>query len=147
MRFLSVEQALADLAHFIVAIKNQPRYVNSKVALVGGSHAAAIAAWFRQLYPHLAVGAWASSAPVNAKVDFVEYKELVGAAYFAIGGRNCHDGLQSVFSDAERMIANNQLEEFRVLFGICDGFGSEADISSAFITFSDLISIYVQTHR
>lgn len=146
LRFLSVEQALADVAHFIVEIKSQPRYANSQVALVGGSYSATMAAWFRQLYPHLAVGAWASSAPVNAKVDFVEYKEVVGAAFFAHGSRSCHDGLESAFHEAENLIRNNRLEEFRVLFGLCEGFETEADITNAFSTFSDVLAGTVQYH-
>lgn len=147
LRFLSVEQALADVAHFIVEIKRQPRYRNSQVALVGGSYSATMAAWFRQLYPHLAVGAWASSAPVNAKLDFLEYKEVVGAAFFVHGSRSCHDGLESAFADAERLIADNKLDEVRELFGLCDGFSTEADIANAFSTFSDILSGYVQYHR
>lgn len=147
MRFLSVEQALADVAHFIVEIKKQPRYSNSRVVLVGGSYSATMAAWFRQLYPHLAVGSWASSAPVLAKVDFVEYKEVVGAAFFAHGSRDCHNGLQSAFADAERLIENNQLEEFRTLFGLCEGFGSSEDIANSFSTFSDVLAGVVQYHR
>lgn len=149
LRFLSIEQSLADLASFIVQIKRrQPRYANSKVILVGGSYSATMVAWFRKQYPHLAVGAWASSAPVLAKVDFVEYKEIVGASIRSVGGQACYDRLEQAFAQAEQLIADNQTEEFRQLFGFCEDFGSHPlDVSAAFSTLSDVLAGIVQYHK
>lgn len=149
LRFLSIEQALADLASFIVQIKRaQPRYANSKVILVGGSYSATMVAWFRKQYPHLAVGAWASSAPVLAKVDFVEYKEIVAASILSVGGRACYNRLELAFAQAEQLIAANRTEEFRQLFGFCGDFGTHRlDVSSAFSTLSDVLAGIVQYHR
>ncbi len=57
LRFLSVEQALADTAHFINHIQTTvPGAVNSQFILVGGHYSASLAVWFRQSYPHLALG-------------------------------------------------------------------------------------------
>lgn len=70
LRFLNVDQALADLAYFIMELKKQPRFENSKIVLYGGSYAANMALWFKQRYPHLVVGGVASSGPILAKVDF-----------------------------------------------------------------------------
>lgn len=39
--------------------------------MVGGSYAGTMAVWMRQVYPDSVDGAWASSAPLLAKVDFV----------------------------------------------------------------------------
>lgn len=72
LKYLNVDQALADLAAFIVWFKaSTPGLENSKVILVGGSYAGTMAVWMRQKYPHLVAGSWASSAPLLAKVDFV----------------------------------------------------------------------------
>lgn len=143
---MTIEQALADLAHFITHIKRQDRYANSNVILVGGSYAATMVAWFRQLYPHLAVGAWASSAPVLAQADFIEYKEVVGAAINHIGGRACYNRLENAFAQAEELIANGEHERFRELFRLCDDFNAEIDAPHALSTFTDVLAGVVQYH-
>lgn len=54
LRFLSVEQALADAAHFIEYIKSSavtPGAQNSPVIVIGGQYSASLAAWMRQSYP------------------------------------------------------------------------------------------------
>lgn len=70
LRFLNIDQALADLAYFIVEIKKQSRFADSKVILYGGSYAANMVMWFKKRYPHLVVGTVASSGPILAKVDY-----------------------------------------------------------------------------
>lgn len=68
---LNLEQALADLAHFIHDQKSQnPRLAHSKVVLIGGSYSGSMVAWMTQLYPELISASWASSAPLLAKSDF-----------------------------------------------------------------------------
>lgn len=147
MRFLTIEQALADLAHFIVSVRQEERYRDSQVILVGGSYSATMVAWFRQLYPHLAVGAWASSAPVLAKADFVEYKEVVGAAMRSVGGDQCHQRLENAFAEAEAMIASGEVERFRSLFRFCDDFVPEIDVGWSLSTMTDILAGVVQYHR
>lgn len=67
-----MDQALADLAHFVEEMRSSIEGAsNASVIMAGGSYAATMVAWFRQKYPHLINGAWASSAPLLAKLDFV----------------------------------------------------------------------------
>jgi len=78
IKYLTVNQSLADLAHFILTIKeNYEGLSNSKVVIVGGSYSATMVTWFRRLYPDLVVGGWASSAPLFAKVNFVGGSKFV----------------------------------------------------------------------
>ncbi|XP_075971697.1 putative serine protease K12H4.7 [Anticarsia gemmatalis] len=89
LRFLNIDQALADLAYFINDLKKQPRFANSKVILYGGSYAANMVMWFKKRYPHLVLGSVASSGPILAKVNFHEYLEVVHEAFFLEGGEQC----------------------------------------------------------
>jgi hypothetical protein len=120
MRFLNVDQALADLAHFIVHVKSTtPALQNSGVILIGGSYSATMATWFMQKYPHLANGAWSSSAPLEAKLDFVEYFEVVDGAMRHFGGDRCAGRLESAYAEFERLIEQKNSERLEELFKLC----------------------------
>ncbi|KAJ2361180.1 hypothetical protein IW150_007309, partial [Coemansia sp. RSA 2607] len=70
MRYLTVENALEDVAHFV---RNAPEFVKASIGLTigpqnkwvatGGSYSANLAVWLRQQYPDLFYAAYASSAP------------------------------------------------------------------------------------
>ncbi|CAI4224932.1 unnamed protein product [Auanema sp. JU1783] len=77
LRLLTIEQALADLAYFIEAMNIKMGYKKPQWVTFGGSYPGALSAWFRQKYPTHTVGAVASSAPINLKLDFFEYAMVV----------------------------------------------------------------------
>ncbi|XP_053314775.1 putative serine protease K12H4.7 [Spea bombifrons] len=77
LRYLSSRQALADIAHFQTVMTKQLKLGDRKWVVFGGSYPGSLAAWYRLKYPHLAYAAVASSAPVNAVVNFPEYLEVV----------------------------------------------------------------------
>uniref|UniRef100_A0A8C5M7A6 Serine protease K12H4.7 n=1 Tax=Leptobrachium leishanense TaxID=445787 RepID=A0A8C5M7A6_9ANUR len=77
LRFLSSRQALADLAHFQTIVGLDLGLSDRKWLVFGGSYPGSLAAWYRLKYPHLAYAAVASSAPLNAVVNFPEYLEVV----------------------------------------------------------------------
>ncbi|KAL8517724.1 hypothetical protein ACS0TY_015814 [Phlomoides rotata] len=62
--YLSSTQALADYATLILDLKNNLTATESPVVVFGGSYGGMLAAWFRLKYPHVAVGALSSSAPI-----------------------------------------------------------------------------------
>ncbi|KGN59164.1 lysosomal Pro-X carboxypeptidase [Cucumis sativus] len=62
--YLSSTQALADYATLITDLKKNLSAVDSPVLVFGGSYGGMLAAWFRLKYPHIALGALASSAPI-----------------------------------------------------------------------------------
>ncbi|GLJ47191.1 hypothetical protein SUGI_0996230 [Cryptomeria japonica] len=64
MGYFTSTQALADYATVIVDLKKKLRAENCPVVVFGGSYGGMLAAWFRLKYPHLAIGALASSAPI-----------------------------------------------------------------------------------
>lgn len=72
MRLLNSEQALKDLAYFTEQVVSQKLHKVDKNPwiAIGGSYPGALSAWYRYKYPHLTIGAIASSAVINAIVDF-----------------------------------------------------------------------------
>ncbi|KAH9700253.1 prolylcarboxypeptidase-like protein [Citrus sinensis] len=62
--YFNSAQALADYAEILLYIKQKYNATNSPVIVIGGSYGGMLAAWFRLKYPHVALGALASSAPI-----------------------------------------------------------------------------------
>ncbi|KAF7121083.1 hypothetical protein RHSIM_Rhsim13G0102700 [Rhododendron simsii] len=62
--YFNSAQALADSAELIIYLKKKLSAYNSPVIVSGGSYGGMLAAWFRLKYPHVALGALASSAPI-----------------------------------------------------------------------------------
>ncbi len=77
MRLLNSEQALKDLAYFTeqVTTKGLHGVKNNPWISIGGSYPGALSAWYRYKYPHLTIGAIASSAVINAIIDFKDFDE------------------------------------------------------------------------
>lgn len=147
LRFLSPEQALADVAHFIEHIKRPdvfPGTQDSPVIVIGGHYSGTLAAWFRQQYPHLAIGAWASSAPVLSVLNQVEYKEIAGAVYRQVGGNECYDRMDRGFDEMEAMVAAGQLAELSSMFRICETLDSENDVAAFFAVIAEFYSLLAQ---
>lgn len=120
MQWLNIDQALADLAHFIVSIKESvPEVKDSGVILVGCSYAGTMVTWFMQKYPHLAQGAWSLSAPLLGQIDFVEYQETVSKAIHTIGGEECSSKIRNAFVQMEALFENEEISELERIFQLC----------------------------
>jgi hypothetical protein len=74
MRFLTIENALADINLFLTQMNEDivMRYggAKRKIFIVGGSYPGALSAWARYKYPHTIDAALASSGVVLAVEDF-----------------------------------------------------------------------------
>lgn len=150
MRYLTSEQAVADLAHFIQHIRQlHAEFHQSKVILIGGAYAGGIVTWTRQRFPHLVAGAWASSATVLANYEFVEYNEVVGSAFHHLGGKNCFQRLSGAFSQAEQLFTNENFTEISNVFRICENidFTDPYDVMEFFTILLQPLTRIVQYHR
>ncbi|XP_055921973.1 putative serine protease K12H4.7 [Eupeodes corollae] len=149
LKYLDVKQALADLANFITTTKQTVEGMeNSKVILTGGSYSATMVTWFKRLYPNLIVGSWSSSAPLFAKVDFVEYKEVTGRSIKLLGGDACYNRIKNGIAELENMIVSKRSAEVKAMLKICNNFDEtkELDVWTLFSEISDIFAGVVQTH-
>ena len=82
VEWLSSEQAIADVAAVVVHLNAHYAANRSATTLkwihVGGSYAGNMAAYYRLKYPHLSVGAFAISGPVEAVVDYTGFFGVEG---------------------------------------------------------------------
>lgn len=77
LKYLSSEQALADLAYFVSDFKATQNLTSSKVIAFGGSYPGSLSVWFRLKYPHLVHGSVSSSAPLVAHINFKGTKKFL----------------------------------------------------------------------
>uniref|UniRef100_A0A0A1XMQ0 Putative serine protease K12H4.7 n=1 Tax=Zeugodacus cucurbitae TaxID=28588 RepID=A0A0A1XMQ0_ZEUCU len=152
LKFLSSKQALEDVAYFIRSM-NQKYTFNSKQKWIvfGGSYPGALAAWARQKYPHLIYGAISSSAPLLAKVDFVEYFEVVKAS-LATHSNNCLRAFGHAFAELETLTRHaigqrNLDEKFNTCTPIGESITNPLDMSNFFQTLADNIAGVVQFNK
>jgi Serine carboxypeptidase S28 len=115
---------------------------------VGGSYAGTMVAWFVQRHPELANGAWSSSAPLRAKVDLPEYKEVVGLAIRTIAGQPCYDRIQRAFTQIRDAMTASEFAMLDTEFNTCTSLvgASEFDRFNFLDSISHTFSGYVQYH-
>jgi hypothetical protein len=73
-KYLTVEQALADLAGFTAYFKSvEPSAATVPWFVFGGSYPGALASWYRATYPDLSAGSLSSSGVVNCIIDYYQF--------------------------------------------------------------------------
>eukprot|EP00271_Cylindrocystis_brebissonii_P019786 TRINITY_DN6219_c0_g1_i1.p1 TRINITY_DN6219_c0_g1~~TRINITY_DN6219_c0_g1_i1.p1 ORF type:complete len:395 (+),score=48.02 TRINITY_DN6219_c0_g1_i1:41-1225(+) len=111
LRYLSSKQALVDLAAFreFYQADINLRFNRSSSAgdnpwiVIGVSYPGALSAWFRLKFPHLTRGSLASSAVVQAVLDFPEFDEQVSIS----AGPECAAALREVTAIVDEELAKN----------------------------------------
>lgn len=95
----------------------------------------------------LCSGVWASGAPLIARVDHREYKELSGAAYRSAGGQDCYNTIETGFAQIEQYFADGRNSEIDEIFHTCDPITSPADVALFFSLISEIFSIIPQFNQ
>ncbi|XP_053690989.1 putative serine protease K12H4.7 [Sabethes cyaneus] len=126
MQYLSIDQALADLAAWINYLRevvvDNPR---AKIILMGYGHGGALAAYFRQQYPHLCNGAWISSGPVEADLAIPGFMQSLGDTIWSAGSSDCYNTIFSGFLVAQNLITLDRSDELTELFHLCEPLNTD----------------------
>ncbi|KAH9660413.1 prolylcarboxypeptidase-like protein [Citrus sinensis] len=102
--FLSSTQALADCAQLITDVKRNLSAENCPVIAIGGSYGGMLASWLRLKYPHIAIGALASSAPILYFDDLTPQNGYhVVANDFRDVSESCYNTIKQSWSEIDRV--------------------------------------------
>lgn len=118
LKYLSVDQAIEDLASFQKYVQQKYKMTGKWIA-VGGSYAGALAAFYRLKHPELVSGALSSSGPVLMKADFKEYDYTVATQLQSVNP-TCLENIKSAVKAAENILSDtqnpNKIAELKKLF-------------------------------
>lgn len=123
--YLTSTQALADYATLIIDLKNNLTAVDSPVVVFGGSYGGMLAGWFRLKYPHIAIGALASSAPILNFEDITSpysFNNII-TQDFRSESENCYEVIKGSWKEIEDTAERSGgLELLRKSFRICKNY-------------------------
>ncbi|KAK1288777.1 putative serine protease EDA2 [Acorus calamus] len=127
--YLNSQQALADYAVLIRSLKRNLSAEAAPVVAFGGSYGGMLAAWFRLKYPHITIGALASSAPILQFDDMTPWTSFYDGVSldFKEESWNCFDVIKGGW--VELMALSEQKEGLM-------------ELSRTFKTCKDLHSVY-----
>jgi thymus-specific serine protease len=131
LQYLTSAQQLADVARFHGFLTKKMGLENSKWIAFGGSYSGSLAAWERLKYPSLFAGAIASSAPLVAQTNFLEYNEVVGRSLRFFGGDACYNRIQQGVVDFRKLVdgGNATKRQLQKMFPMCDPIENDLDLS------------------
>ncbi|XVF15373.1 hypothetical protein REPUB_Repub09cG0146700 [Reevesia pubescens] len=129
---LTTEQAIADFAVLITDLKRNLSAEGCPVVLFGGSYGGMLAAWMRLKYPHIAIGALASSAPILQFEDIVPPETFynIVSNSFKRESSSCFDTIkQSWYALTSEGQRADGLQQLSKTFRLCRELKSVQDLS------------------
>ncbi|KDP32128.1 hypothetical protein JCGZ_12589 [Jatropha curcas] len=130
---LTAEQALADFAVLITDLKRNLSAEGCPVVLFGGSYGGMLAAWMRLKYPHIAIGALASSAPILQFEDIVPPETFydIVSSDFKRESTSCFNTIKeswhALVSEGQK---ENGLVQLTETFHLCRKLNSTEELSN-----------------
>ncbi|XP_066372291.1 uncharacterized protein [Miscanthus floridulus] len=120
--YLTSTQALADFAILITSLKQNLSAETAPVVVFGGSYGGMLASWFRLKYPHVTIGALASSAPI-LQFDYItpwsSFDDVVSQDYKS-ESLNCFSVIKATWDVLHQRGSNDKgLLELSKLFRAC----------------------------
>ncbi|XP_039131898.1 lysosomal Pro-X carboxypeptidase-like [Dioscorea cayenensis subsp. rotundata] len=116
--YFTSTQALADYAVLIRSLKHNLSAEAAPVVIFGASYGGMLAAWFRLKYPHIAMGALASSAPIlqfDKIVPWTGFYDVVSQRY-KDESMNCFEVIKGCWDE----LMSTNLSELSKIFRSCE---------------------------
>uniref|UniRef100_A0AC34QFT2 Uncharacterized protein n=1 Tax=Panagrolaimus sp. JU765 TaxID=591449 RepID=A0AC34QFT2_9BILA len=128
LKYLTSQQALADIKNFILGMNAKFNFTNPRWILFGGSYAGSLVAWARELYPDVVYGAVSSSGPVQAVVDMSGYLEVVYHTLKDYDPECARSVKRGILEVNELIKSESGRSTLRLMFKLCN------DLETDFIT-------------
>ncbi|KAI5602983.1 hypothetical protein BDE02_01G189400 [Populus trichocarpa] len=129
--YFSSAQALADYAAIIIDIKENRSAQYSPVIVIGGSYGGMLASWFRLKYPHIALGALASSAPILYFDDITPqdaYYSVV-TKEFREASETCYQTIKTSWSEIDELASKpDGLSMLSTKFNTCKNLTDASEL-------------------
>ncbi|KAG9403440.1 Thymus-specific serine protease [Aphanomyces cochlioides] len=131
LKYLTSYQALQDLVTVQQHIIEQRNLTSAnKWVTFGGSYPGVLSGFAKAKFPKNFVGSVASSAPVWAKTNFVEYSEKVAYGLKFFGGDECLNNVGQAMKDFHALMVSTKQEDadlFKKLFNPCGPIKNDLD--------------------
>ncbi|XP_010424236.1 PREDICTED: lysosomal Pro-X carboxypeptidase-like [Camelina sativa] len=131
--YLNIAQALADYTLILLHIKESYSAKHSPIIVIGGSYGGMLAAWFKLKYPHIALGALASSAPLLYFEETCPKHSYfyVVSKVFKETSQKCHDKIRKSWDEIDRIAAKpNGLSILSKNFKLCSPLNDTFELKS-----------------